>query len=131
MESTPEEISRLEEFRQRYGQELDELLEMGFYDTDLLPPDPSSMGIGETNLEDLGIEEINIVKETLFRRLGVVPSDPEQLHREYSSEAPQESKAPGRINVRVFKTKTDGLYLQEMNFSDNQQRFVLGPDSNI
>ncbi len=122
---------QLEKFGRRYEEELDGLLDSGICDDEPLPPDPSSMGMGETSLEELTDDELSVVRETLFKKLEVNPLDPKATHRTYQTEAPQEASVPGEINVRVFKTNREEAYLQEMTFQDGKRRWTIGPDSNM
>src|SRR6266571_7906598 len=124
MESSHEGESHRKEFERRYREELDELVDMGLFDDEPLPPDPSSMGIGETNFEELTDEEITIVREVLFKTLGVNASNPDSVQRTYTTEAPQEATVPGEIGVTVFKTNREDTFLQEMNYQDGKQRWV-------
>ena len=94
-------------------------------------PDPSSMGLGETNLEGLTDEEISVVRATVFEILGVDPLGETAIHRTYQTEAPQEAAVPGKIDVKVFGTNREGTFLQEMTYQDGKQRWVVGPDTNI
>jgi hypothetical protein len=126
-----ESIAKAEEFRQEYGRELEELLESGLFDNEPLPPDPSSMGLGEINLEELSDEQILIVRETVFTTLGVNPIDETATHRTYQAEAPQEATVPGQIDIKVFRTNREGTFLQEMTYQDGKQRWVIGSDTNI
>lgn len=91
-----EEQGDTEEFRQKFRQEFSDLLESGLFETEPLPPDPSSMGLGETTLEELSPEQLSIVRETIFGKLGVDDKNPDFLHREYESEAPEEATVPGK-----------------------------------
>ena len=77
MSQAPEQS--IEEFKDQYGSELDELIDFGIYEDEPLPPDPSSMGIGETDLEDLSDEQIVGVRDVLFARLAISEEDPEAL----------------------------------------------------
>ena len=131
MEPKNENESPIEEFRRRYSEELIKLLDAGLCDDEPLPPDPSSMGLGETNLEELTDEEILIVRETVFATLGVNPIDERAIHRIYQTEAPQEAVVPGKIDVKVFVTNRESTFLQEMTYQDGKQRWVVGPDNNI
>lgn len=100
----------LEDLRRRYSDELGELLDMGLYDNEPLSPDPFSMGIGETSLENLSDEELSAIREALFEKLGVNPQDPEFIHRTYVTEAPEGATVTGKINVNVFKTNRENLF---------------------
>jgi len=131
MEGGKEINPKLEEFRRRYEEELEELLDSGLYDSEPLPPDPSSMGLGEITLEDLGSEEMDIIRDVLYERFEINPSASDVLHREYKSQAPAEATVPGEIDIKVFKTNREGTYLHEMTFRDGAVRWAVGPDSNI
>lgn len=123
--------AEIEAFRKEYQYQLGVLLDSGIYEDLPLPPDPYSMGIRETNLEELNREQLSAVRDILFGALGVDREDPSFLQRVYKTEAPQGALVPGEISATVFKTNREGLFLQELTYADSQQRWVIGPDVNI
>ena len=100
---------------------------------DPIPPNPSSMGAGdERTLEELSPEELEAAEVILFERFGVNRNAKEaRLVRNYESFAPEEATLPGRIKVSVYRTKEEGVFLQELTFLDNAKRWVLGPNKDI
>lgn len=88
------------------------------------PVDPASMGIDDRTVEELSPQEKAKLREVLLQSVGLEETVLDQVtHREYTT---SES-----IQVTVYHTDLDDIYLQELNFPDGETRFMLGPDMNI
>jgi hypothetical protein len=96
-----------------------------------LPPDPYSFGMGERTFEQMGMEELAVIRHMLYTVLGINVMDPETLVRTYKSIAAESAEAPGEIEWDVLKTNRKGMVLQEGKYSDRMVRWVVGPDKNI
>ena len=121
------------EFLENYRNGIGDVLEMLEFDPETpLSPDPLSMGFDERTMEELTVREKQDMEEILFEEL---IGDQEQVDastvRTYQSQAPEQAAAPGTIDVSVFHTKHEEVFLQQMTSADGEKRFVVGPDVNI
>lgn len=118
-----------EEFREAFGKGLDDLLNLLEVAGDTpLPVDPSSMGVDERTFEELSEAEKKLAQGVIYERLGLDPDKlPEAKVRDYTTQAPEQ----GEIQVTVFRTNNEELFLQELTFADGEKRYMLGPDQDI
>jgi hypothetical protein len=135
MSEIGEEEQRLRNFEYEFTKGLADLLELlELRPEQPLAPDPFSMGFDERTLEELNPDELGIVRRSLFYNLGIDTNKLEKfLVRQYSTPAPEDAKVPGEIKVDVYRTnkEVDGIFLQELTFTDDEKRWVIGPDVDI
>lgn len=131
----------LEAFRENFDAGLDELLDNAEIFLDVpRPPDPNSMGFDDRTLEELNTEELEVVRQTLYKKLEIDPGDPQRFKiRDYQTKTIAPLKRPSgivippesTINVSVYRTNREEVFLQELTFPDNDIRWALGPDQDI
>jgi len=98
----------------------------------LLPTDPSSLDMNdERTLEELATDEIERIRRSLYKTLNVNPQLSDTELRRYDTTAHPKASVPGKIEVIVFKTNNEGVFLQELIFQDANTRWVIGPDQDI
>lgn len=134
MSEREEKRENLEAFREKFKAGLEETLELAEMFQETLPIDPYSMGIEERTFEELSPEEKIIARQVIFSELGLNAENlGESILREYITTASEDATAPGKIKVSVFKIggENEGIFLQELTFSDGEKRWVVGPDQNI
>lgn len=127
------EAEQLEEFKENFRAGLVETLDFFLELTPdaPIPPDPLSMGFDERTLEELNRSELAVVQEVLYQELGLEPAIENFKVREYVAPPSEGDTVPGEVEVSVYKTNREGVFLQELFFKDGQKRWVFGPDVNI
>lgn len=97
------------------------------------PVDPASMGIDERTMEELSPQEKAKIREVLLQSIGLNESILEKARlREYTTSTSEGTTSTSEpIQVVVYQTDLADVYLQQLNFTDGEVRFMLGPDLNI
>lgn len=127
------EAEQLEEFKENFREGLITSLEFAaeFTPDAPIPPDPLSMGFDERTLEEISRNELAVVQEVLYQELGLEPAIENFKVREYVASPSEGATVPGEVEVYVYKTNREGIFLQELLFKDGQKRWMFGPDVNI
>ena len=130
---------QLEIFKASFEQGIDDMLEpemAEFLFDEPKPIDSYSFtgGLSAPTLAELDPEIKRVAKQVIYQRLGLSEGTLEDFKiRTYTSQVPEERhvKNAAEVQVSVYRTVIDGLYLQELLFQDQDKSWVIGPDQNI
>lgn len=119
----PSEIEKFEEqFRSSLGKAVDLLETQG--SEGYVALDPLLFEIGETTVDEMSYKEKGAIGRAVWDYFGL-PTGRTFLTnrvRTYTSQ----SKIHEEINVRVYPTSIEDVFVHELVFKDGQKRFVIG-----
>jgi len=130
---------QLEIFKANFGQGIDDMLEpemAEFLFDEPKPIDPFSFteGLNAPTLVELEPEIKRFAQLVIYQKLGLTEGTLEDFKiRSYTTQTPDENNAknPAEIQINVYRTVIDGLYLQELFYQDQDKGWVIGPDQNL
>lgn len=94
--------------------------------------DPNDMFIEERFLNELSPQEKQIIGDELFRQLGIKDHPDRHKLRQYSVFNPVEGEEfPEQIDVQVYSTEKETIYLHEFIFPDHDKQWIIGPDMDV
>ena len=132
-EETKNRLEVLEVFKAEFERGLQDLLDSAEVLLDRPRPiDPFSMGFDERTMEELSLAEKEAARQIIYQVLDLEPDRIEEAKlRKYTTHLPEGDLVSGEIQVEVFRTNIEDIFLQELTFLDGGRRWLIGPDQDI
>lgn len=128
----PSQETNLETFRTTYRECIKEILqdvEDQTYDFPV-PPHPHLLDRYSRTFDDFTQEELAVAQDELYKELGIVSeAKGDRLLRSYESADP--NFPDKKINISIYKTSVENVFLHELTYQDGQTRWVVGPDMDL